>query len=185
MWTLPGITAHGLVGSRGADVHLTPHTPQKTMPRRSPFGLSVWSACPALDRAVLVHCASLWPKVCSSSLSTAPRWPKGSSSMLVPYVTFLGADCLTGTQAALECWKSARCGKLSQRLDDLQLAERFVDPMSADHEVLNIENESGLGHRSALVVQDHTSGWLQCRSRNVWEIIGTLRRSLSRREDRK
>ena len=55
----------------------------------------------------------------------------------------------------------ARCGKLIQRLDDLQLAKRFVDPMSADHEVLNIENESGLGHRSALVVQDHNSGWLQ------------------------
>ena len=35
--------------------------------------------------------------------------------------------------------QKARCGKPIHRLDDLPLAERFGDPMSADHEVFNIE----------------------------------------------
>ena len=53
----------------------------------------------------------------------------------------------------------------------------FVDPMSADHEVRNIQSESTLGLRNALVVQDHYSGWLHwypTRSKETEETMACL-----------
>ena len=76
-WTHLGITAQGLVSSRGADVPHAPHTPQKTMPP--------------------------WPNRSSSNRSASPRRPKGSSSLLLTSETFLDACCPTSSFHLSSC----------------------------------------------------------------------------------
>ena len=67
---------------------------------------------------------------------------------------------------------------LDDRADRLKIAEKFRDMITADHKVLNEDQESRLHHRCAVVVQDLATQWIQsypCKTKSAQETQRNLR----------
>ena len=56
--------------------------------------------------------------------------------------------------------RAPRRRNLDDRADRIKIAERFLYTMTADHKVLNEDQESRLHQRYALVVQDLATQWI-------------------------
>ena len=46
-------------------------------------------------------------------------------------------------------------------MDGTDFSTKVGDLITADHKILNVENESRCGHRNALIVQDDFTNWIQ------------------------
>ena len=68
----------------------------------------------------------------------------------------------------------------------IKIAERLGDMITADHKVLNEEQESRLPHRYAVVVQDLATQWIQsypCKTKSAEETQRSLRKILPPEEN--
>ena len=56
----------------------------------------------------------------------------------------------------------ARCRRKPQKhVDGIAPSTKFADLITADHKILNAENESRCGHKNGLIVQDDFTKWIQ------------------------
>ena len=70
------------------------------------------------------------------------------------------------------------------RADRIKIVERLGDILTADHKVLNEDQESTLHHKCAVVVQDLANQWLQsypCTTKSAQETMRSLREILGSR----
>ena len=66
-------------------------------------------------------------------------------------------------------------------MDRIETAERFGDVITADHKVLDEEQESSLPHKYAVIVQDMATQWIQrypCKIKSAQETQRSRRKFL-------
>ena len=64
--------------------------------------------------------------------------------------------------------------KPKNRVDGSAFSPKFGDLITADHKLLNVENESRCGHKNAPTVRDDFTNWIQSYPMKTKETMDTL-----------
>ena len=85
--------------------------------------------------------------------------PRGNHNVFTHYPK--GLNCEVCKKSKTTKTRTKRRGKPKKSVDGIAPSTKFGDLVTADHKILNVENESRCGRKDALIVQDELTNWIQ------------------------